>query len=93
MCIHMNGCVHVRMHVQHCMRQRTFYEVLHLYSVGDGPNIASEEYPLGFHDNSLSKQPQRSALTGRDSNAGRDADAVVNDSEHVDVVLYACFQA
>lgn len=40
------------------------YEILHLYSVGDGPNMASEEYPLGSHDNSLSKQLQRSALTG-----------------------------
>lgn len=36
---------------------------------------------------------QRTVLTGRNSDAGGDADTVVNDSEHVDVVLYACLQA
>lgn len=36
---------------------------------------------------------QRTVLTGRNSDASRDADTVVNDSEHVDVVLYACLQA
>ena len=39
------------------------------------------------------KTTQRTALTGRNSDAGRDADAVVNDSEHVDVVLHARLQA
>lgn len=33
------------------------------------------------------------ALTGPNSNAVGDADTVVNDSEHVDVVLQACIQA
>lgn len=32
-------------------------------------------------------------LTGRNSDAGRDADTVVNDSKHVDVVLHSRFQA
>lgn len=39
------------------------------------------------------KITHRTTLTGRHSNAGRDADTVVNDSKHVDVVLHACFQA
>lgn len=32
-------------------------------------------------------------LTGRYSDASRDADTVVNDSKHVDVVLHSCLQA
>lgn len=39
------------------------------------------------------EQTPRNALTGGNGDAGRDADAVVNDSEHVDVVLHACLQA
>lgn len=35
----------------------------------------------------------RTALTGPNSNAVRDADTVVNDGEHIDVVLQACVQA
>lgn len=38
-------------------------------------------------------KPPRNALTGGNGDAGRDADAVVNDGEHVDVVLHACLQA
>lgn len=36
---------------------------------------------------------QRTALTGWNRDAGRDADAVVNDSKYIDVVLYAGLQA
>lgn len=32
-------------------------------------------------------------LTGRNSDASWDADTVVNDSKHVDVVLHSCLQA
>lgn len=39
------------------------------------------------------EQTPRNALTGGNSDAGRDADAVVNDSKHVNVVLHACLQA
>lgn len=41
----------------------------------------------------LIEQTPWNALTGGNGDAGRDADAVVNDSEHVDVVLHACLQA
>lgn len=39
------------------------------------------------------EQTPRNALTGGNGDAGRNADTVVNDSEHVDVVLHACLQA
>lgn len=32
------------------------------------------------------------ALTGPNSNTGRNADSVVNDSEHIDVVLHASLE-
>lgn len=32
------------------------------------------------------------ALTGPNSNTGRNADSVVNDSKHIDVVLHACLE-
>lgn len=36
---------------------------------------------------------RRTVLTGGDGDAGRDADTVVNDGKHVDVVLHAGLQA
>lgn len=38
-------------------------------------------------------EQERAALACRDGDAGGDADAVVDDSEHVDVVFHACLQA
>lgn len=38
------------------------------------------------------EQKHMIALTGPNSNTGRNADSVVNDSEHIDVVLHASLE-
>lgn len=58
------------------------------------PNTSSVEYPLcSCEDFSLEWQREGGALTSGDGDAGGDADAAVNDSEHIDVVFHACLQA
>lgn len=41
----------------------------------------------------ISLEQERAVLACRDGDASRDADAVVDDSEDVDVVFHACLQA
>ena len=48
------------------------------------------EHPLACQKNVLTEK--KTKLTGPNSNTGRNADCVVDDSKHIDVVLHACFQ-
>lgn len=47
-----------------------------------------------FYKKKRTKKEQKHmiALTGPNSNTGRNADSVVNDSEHIDVVLHASLE-
>jgi len=66
-------------------------QVLQFYPVGHEPNVASAGFASGLLH--LVTTRLGAALTGRGADAGGDADAVVNDGEHVDVVLHAGLQA
>lgn len=70
--------------VQHCARQTA--------GIRFTPNTFSAEHPLCSRED-ISLEQERGALACRDGDAGGDADAVVDDSEHVDVVFHACLQA
>lgn len=85
--IHRNGHVCHKVHVQHCARQAA--------GIRFTPNTFSVyciQYPLCSRED-ISLEQERAALACRDGDASRDADAVVDDSEDVDVVFHACLQA
>lgn len=74
--IHMNTSVHVRMQVQHCVRQMKGIRF-----------IICKPVSIRLLREHLIEQTQRTALTGQNSDAGRYADTVVNDSKHVDIIF------
>lgn len=56
-------------------------------------NTSLVEHPSCFQKNIFFGATERGALTCWDGDAGGDADAVVNDSKHVDIVFHTCLKA
>lgn len=85
--IHRNTQMCNEVRVQHCARQ-----VAGIIFTPNAFSVYCIQYPL-YSQEDIFLEQERATLACRDGNASRDADAVVDDSEDVDVVFHACLQA